>query len=245
MIKSILRTILPDSLLFRIQELRARRQVKQTASLNPRQVFSKIYAENKWGRSTEPGVRFFSGSGSHDEKVTGEYVASVRSMLANFPIKPDVVDLGCGDFAVGSKIRDLCGRYIACDVVPELIEFNKRRFGHLSVDFRVLDLVNDPLPGGDVVFVRQVLQHLSNNHISSFIPKLAPNFRQLVLTEHVPLVNGFPPNIDKPIGPGIRLAFNSGVDLAAAPFSLQHRESAVICEVPEGGGIIRTTLYQL
>lgn len=87
--------------------------------------------------------------------------------------KPDVVDLGCGDFKVGSQLRPWCGRYTACDVVPDLIAFNRTAFTQLDVDFRVLDMVEDPLPAGDVVFVRQVLQHLSNAAISKAIAKIA------------------------------------------------------------------------
>ena len=35
----------------------------------------------------------------------------------------------------------------------------------LDVDFRVLDITSDEIPPGDVCFVRQVLQHLSNQSI--------------------------------------------------------------------------------
>ena len=42
------------------------------------------------------------------------------------PLPPGaVVDLGCGDFTVGSKIRPLCGAYVACDVAAPVIAWNQ------------------------------------------------------------------------------------------------------------------------
>ena len=85
--------------------------------------------------------------------------------------------MGCGDFVVGSKIRSLCNQYIACDIVAPLIEYNKKKYQPLNVDFRTLNLISDNLPSADVVFIRQVLQHLSNIEIKNIIPKLAQNFK--------------------------------------------------------------------
>jgi hypothetical protein len=72
---------------------------------------------------------------------------------------------------VGSQIRKFCGRYIACDVVPGLIDFIKRQFEDLDVEFKLLDLVKDEFPAGDVALIRQVLQHLSNDQIARFVAR--------------------------------------------------------------------------
>ncbi len=215
------------------------------ANASPKDLFSLIYKNGLWGKSNDPNRPFFSGSGSHDENITTSYVDSVAEFIKTLPNPPSVVDLGCGDFSIGSRIRPLCGAYTACDIVPELIEFNRQAFSHLGVDFRVLDLASDEIPGADVVFIRQVLQHLSNAQILKLIPKLRNNFKYLVLTEHLPSSRQFTPNLDQAAGPGIRLSQKSGVVLTAPPFDLVAMNESILCEVPEYGGVVRTILYQL
>ena len=207
--------------------------------------FSEIYRDGLWGQHPMGFQRFYSGPGSHDPLLINPYVESVSKFLSKFDHKPDVVDLGCGDFNVGSRYRSLCNSYIACDVVPELIEHNRKVFGHLSVDFKVLDLAHDELPLGDIVFVRQVFQHLSNASIKLAVEKIKNTFRYLVLTEHVPSYDAFIPNLDKMSGADIRIDKNSGVVLTKSPFNLVPLEEIEICKVYGYGGLIKTTLYKL
>lgn len=202
--------------------------------------FEQIYREHAWGGD---GAAFYSGSGSHDPTVVAPYVEAVRAFLARFPTPPDVVDLGCGDFNVGAQLRDLCGRYTACDVVPALIEDHRQRHAHLDVEFRLHDLRHDPLPTCDVLFLRQVLQHLSNADIEAGLARLAGRCRFLVVTEHVPADADYAPNLDKPSGACIRLDVGSGVVLTEAPFCLARTAEEVLCEVPEYGGLVRTVVY--
>jgi len=65
-----------------------------------------------------------------------------------------------------------------------------------------------------VVFIRQVLQHLSNAHILRAIPKIAASYRFLVLTEHLPLGEAFTPNLDKPADCTVVLSKSDFEDLA-------------------------------
>jgi len=141
----------------------------------------------------------YSGSGSHQFDLVFPYVSAVTDFCRSLKVPPSAVDLGCGDFNIGRQIRPYCGRYIACDVVPELIEQNLSRFGDLRVEFRCLDIVHDPLPGGDVAFLRQVLQHLDNEKIATILRQLY-RYRFVIVTEHLPANGGFVPNTDKPQG---------------------------------------------
>ena len=246
-VKGIIKSILPKTVLRAVRSYRAKKGDKYR-DLTTGEIFTKIYEEGVWGKSSDQAQKFYSGSGSHEAEIVTEYVAAVREFLISLEKKPDVVDLGCGDFFVGRNIREFCDSYVACDVVPSLIEFNKEKYRASNVDFRVLDLAADDLPKADVVFIRQVLQHLSNRHIANAIPKIASSYKFLVLTEHLPDSDKFVPNLDKPAGPGVRVALDSGLVLTKPPFNLPAKTERLLCEIPEYGpfrGRLRTTLYQL
>jgi hypothetical protein len=209
-------------------------------------VFTAVYREAKWGSA--PDGDFYSGSGSHDPTVVLPYVDVVKAFLQSLPRPPSLVDLGCGDFNVGRQLRPYCGKYIGCDVVPDLIARNRTKFSELDVDFRCLDITDNDFPGGEVVLLRQVLQHLNNPQILTVLPKLA-RYRFLLLTEHLPAEPDFQPNLEKPAGATVRLSRRSGVVVTKAPFNLRVKSERVICSnlQPIGhlNGVVKTILYEL
>lgn len=215
---------------------------KRYQNLSTREVFEKIYEEGHWGKN--PEARYFSGTGSHDPAIIGAYVAAVAGYLEGLPQKPSALDIGCGDFNVGSKLRPYCAAFRAVDIVAPVIEDNRVRFQDADVEFGVLNIAEDAPPRVDVIFIRQVLQHLSNAEIGKALANLAGRCDHLIVTEHIP-PGDFTPNLDKPTGRGIRIRHNSGVVISAPPFSFPFREQTTLCEVPELGGIIRTTAYAL
>lgn len=208
------------------------------------EIFTSIYVNERWGRSPDPQQKFYSGIGSHGPDRVEPYVTAVGSFLSSLPKKPNVVDLGCGDFAIGSKIRPFCDRYIACDVVKPLIEWNREKYRDTNTDFRALDITKDTIPSGDIVFLRQVLMHLSNECILGVLPSIASQFTYLVLTENLPWEEPFPHNVDKITDTEIRIVQNSGVILTSPPFNLKVMENTVLCEIRELGRM-RTNLYRL
>jgi hypothetical protein len=235
--KEFAKNIVPASIIEARHKSALERLEKEYIGKTNSEVFLEIYKQGAWG--TKDGNQFFSGSGSHDVNVINPYINSVNAYLAELPAKINAVDLGCGDFNVGQHIRPNCSSYIACDVVPDLIRSNISKFGG---DFRCIDITSDDLPPGDIAFIRQVLQHLNNESISSVVKKLI-QYKKIVITEHLP--NGeFVFNKDKPIGKGIRLGISSGVVVTEPPFLLSDFRERIICEVSEAGGIIRTVLYE-
>jgi SAM-dependent methyltransferase len=244
-LKSAFKRLIPQPLRESYGRLRARRAMDEYAGKTTEQVFTHIYRTGAWGKANDPGRPYFSGRGSHEDSVVAAYVGAVRSFIATLPTKPDVLDLGCGDFAVGSRIRDICARYTACDIVADVIAFNRQAFAQLDVNFRVLDITREDPPHADIVFIRQVLQHLSNSQVDDALMRIAGRYRFLVLTEHLPTKRDFTPNLDKPAGPDIRLRMGSGLDLRRPPFNLQVVREQTLCEVTEYNGIIQTKLYQL
>lgn len=218
-----------------------RRHDEEFALKKPVDVFSKIYKEKRWGG----GVDYFSGHGSHLQDHVDPYVKAVSEFLIQFPKPLNVVDLGCGDFNVGRQIREKAANYIACDIVPELIKRNRQKYSELNIDFRIIDITQEDLPKGDVVLIRQVLQHLSNADITRVIEKLHA-YKFLILTEYVPH-GEFIPNIDHITGSYSRLArgIPSGVVLTASPFNLRVKSEKLICKTLEQEGLLTAVVYEL
>ncbi len=243
--KSAIKKLLPLSLANAYRRLRSQFGYAKYKGMSEEQVFTHIYTQGEWGHNPKTGSQFYSGTGSHDANVVNPYVSAVTDFLGSLPHKPSVVDLGCGDFAVGSKIRHLCSNYVACDIVAPLIAHNQTKYANLNVDFRHLDITTAALPQGDVVFIRQVLQHLSNASIQRLVPSLQKHFKYIVLTEHVCTHAAFKANLDKPTGPDTRLGLNSGVILTAPPFNLQCNSQRILCEAAEDGGLIQTIVLTM
>lgn len=205
-------------------------------------VFTKIYAEKLWGSD---GRDFCSGPGSHAEHVVTPYVSRMRELLREVGAERlCVVDLGCGDFHVGHQLADLCGYYVGVDVVKPLVDRNTASFGTSRIEFRHLDMIRHVLPDGDICFVRQVFQHLSNRQISAILPKLE-SYRSSFITEHHPSAKRFVrANLDKLPGGDTRLENGSGVFLDEPPFSVPKHRLKLILEVDASlgsdEGVIRT-----
>lgn len=189
------------------------------------EAFSTIYRSSAWG--SLPDRPFCSGDGSIREEVVGPYCHAVRAFIKANNIKR-VVDLGCGDFSVGSRLISPGLHYTGIDVVPDLIRYNQEHFGSPSVEFRCLNIIEDDLPQGDLCLVRQVLQHLSNQQILKTLKSLA-RYRHVIATEHVYAGPGLRRNRDKPQGPGTRMPKRSGVFLESSPFNCP---SKLLLEVP-------------
>ena len=240
----LLRKLLPDVVKRHYTTYRAKKFKRLMYGKSSREVFSEIYRRGIWGHSRD-GSRFYSGSGSHESKIVDGYVDAVETFISSLSQAPNVVDLGCGDFTVGRKLRHLCDRYIACDIVKELIDYNKSKYVDLAVDFSCIDIAQDDLPPGDVVFIRQVFQHLSNAEISSTVLKIRETYSYIVLTEHLPLQKNFTPNKDKPSGADIRTSIGSGIVLTDDPFNLDYIERFVIFQTQEEHSLIRTTVYRI
>ncbi|MGN8224316.1 class I SAM-dependent methyltransferase [Gracilimonas sp. BCB1] len=203
---------------------------------------TQVYEKNLWGGGD---TDFYSGSGSHHPELVDPYVEAVTSFLRSFDEPLVVCDLGCGDFNVGMELVRYADKYIAVDIVPELIERNKETFTADNLEFRSLDIAEDSWPAGDCVILRQVLQHLSNAEIQCIVSKLY-NYEYIILTEHLP-EGDFEPNRDIISGQGTRLKKNSGVDLLEPPFDLKVKKQEQWLTIPakEWGGDVVTTLFRV
>ncbi len=229
MLKKVIKTLIPPSVLqWRSRKIAVREQQKFAAK-TVAETFSEIYEKNAWGG--EKG-EFYSGDGS-TEKFTEDYAAIVKRFMAINEIKK-VVDLGCGDFRVASKIVSGDFHYTGCDVVFSLVKHLNEQYKSETIEFRCVNIVEDDLPDGDLCLIRQVLQHLSNEEISKVL-KNANKYKHLIVTEHYPNpLAKLKPNLDIPHGPTVRLQLDSAVVLDKPPFNLQNLQPLLDVEAEEG-----------
>jgi SAM-dependent methyltransferase len=215
---------------------------KQKQPWPTKDVMNQIYDLHLWGGQD---FDFYSGFGSHDAEIVEPYLDNVITFLKSHNKKLIFCDLGCGDFNIGKQLTKYTKKYIAIDIVADLIERNKTIFKAENLEFHCFDIAKDDLPKADCIILRQVLQHLSNAEIKKVVEKLS-NYKYIILTEHLPLGN-FEPNKDIISGQGIRIRKNSGVDLLKAPFNLKIEEQKVLNEtiLEDDKGIIVTTIYTL
>jgi SAM-dependent methyltransferase len=202
----------------------------------------QVYGMQLWGKNDSV---FYSGDGSHYPEIANPYIDVVAFFLTSFERPITVCDLGCGDFNIGKELVKYSAKYVAVDIVEDLIAFNKKKYKQENLEFQCLDIAVDDLPTADCVLLRQVLQHLSNAEIESIVHKLTA-FEYVILTEHLP-EGDFIPNIDIISGQGIRLKKQSGVNLLASPFNLKAKEvKQLLCfNLEKNKGVIVTTMYRL
>jgi SAM-dependent methyltransferase len=119
-------------------------------------VFSEIYEKNLWGSKESK-----SGTGS-SLFITSRLRDELVHLLIKYDIK-SVLDIPCGDFNWMQYVDFADIEYTGADIVPQLIEENKRTFP--GVNFKVLDAVSDDLPEVDLIIARDMLGHLSDQNI--------------------------------------------------------------------------------
>jgi SAM-dependent methyltransferase len=181
-----------------------------------KEVFTEIYAKHLWG--AEGAMNFYSGPGS-GSSAAQPYSEFVKRFIVSHHID-SVVDLGCGDFRVGSLIAPSCTRYTGVDIVDALIADNRRHHGSSRVFFECLDIASDNLPEADLCLVREVLQHLSNTQIKSILARVSI-YRYVLITDVQPTeTSGYRINRDKIHGDSSRILHRSVLQLDKAPFNV-------------------------
>jgi hypothetical protein len=227
-----------------LKVLRRIKYNRRNADRSVRDVFTEVYIKGEWG--TRNG-RFCSGPGSATDSITQPYIKMIIEFLQSIDQEKTVVDLGCGDFEIGKHFIPYCSEYIGVDIVPNLIEKHELTNWGEHVKFICSDIIADDLPDGDICFLRQVLQHLSNDQIAKILPKLK-KYKVIFITEDYPKNNKrIVPNKNMVHGSRIRAFDNSAVYLDKPPFNIPSQCLEMVLEVPVAGlsqeyseGLIRT-----
>jgi len=125
-----------------------------TSSTLMRKIFTDIYRQNVWGSPES-----VSGPGSTRERAA-DFVQNLIGLLRKVGTKT-LLDAPCGDFNWMDEVARTVEHYIGVDVVPDLIEHNRRRYDGSGRTFLCLDLTVDKLPRSDVILCRDGLVHFS------------------------------------------------------------------------------------
>lgn len=121
-----------------------------------RQVFSDIYRLNLWANAESR-----SGHGS-SLASTEALRRELPLLLRRFGIRT-MLDAGCGDCNWISHMDLDLERYVGAEIVPALVEANRRKqwvSAPYRRDFILLDITREPVPEVDLVFCRHCLIHL-------------------------------------------------------------------------------------
>lgn len=197
-------------------------------------IFSEVYKKNAWGGKKG---EFYSGTGSHNPQVK-DYSKTIALLIQSNQIF-SIVEIGCGDFNVTNTILSFLNAnnynfsYLGYDVVKPLIKRNKSLYLSSNVKFICRDSCNGKIAGGDLLIVRQVLQHLDNKSIKKIIEKFN-DYKFIIISEHQPsdrYGDSIIPNQEKKTDASNRVMFRSGVYLEKEPFNC--KINALIHSIPE------------
>lgn len=149
-------------------------------------IFDRIYKNNLWSSSET-----VSGGGSERAR-TLEIREKLPWLMEEYGLQT-LLDAGCGDWNWMSLI-DFTGadpgfqpfgpkKIYACDIVPDLIAANRRKYVDRAVFFEA-DLTADALPEVDVAMCRTVLFHMSLAHVHMALANMRKTSKYLLLTTH-------------------------------------------------------------
>ena len=140
---------------------------KDYSFISNEEIFKRVYEQKIWNKTSD--LDFDSGPGSHNVDVLKPYLNAIISFL-NENRNMIITDLGCGDFNVGSNLVKFSKKYIAIDVVGNLIDRNKI-FESNRLIFKKIDVVYEDIPKGDCILIKEVFQHITNKEIKDDFKK--------------------------------------------------------------------------
>jgi SAM-dependent methyltransferase len=166
-------------------------------------VFGHIYEQDHWDGG--------SGVGSAPD-ATEAYRAVLAQLLPSADIT-SVVDVGCGDWQLGSLVDWSSVQYLGLDVVPAVIERNQSRFAKPGVRFELLDARLQPPPAADLLLAKDVLQHWSNADAAAFLRTNLRRYRYCLITNDVESTHW-----DGPVNQDVLLGEWRTMDVELQPF---------------------------
>lgn len=135
--------------------------------------FSKIYAGGGWGPIQ-------SGGGSSPEN-TVEYREFLSNFIEENKIKT-VYDFGCGDWSFSKLIDWSNVKYTGIEIVESVVN-NLKQYEDVNIRFVFLsDVERFYKCKGDLLIIKDVLQHWTNKEITTFLDNVKDQFKFILIT---------------------------------------------------------------
>ncbi len=203
-------------LLSRLKLFARRRRLSRK---QPVDIFSDYARRNKWGDKDS-----LSGKGSNLEST--EELRRLLPVLLQELGATSLLDVPCGDFFWMQHV-DLAGiAYLGGDIVPALIAANRKAHVRPGISFQLVDLISGPVPKADVIFVRDCLVHLSNDHARRALANIARSGGSWLLSTTFP---------ETETNEDIATGEWRSINLTRPPFSLSQPERLIF----EGQGHVK------
>lgn len=194
-----------------------------TVSEDRARAFDRVYAEGRWLHGADGASLCASGWSDVGSGQAAAALQAVLSVVKVFNIR-SIADVPCGDgcFA-GALLSALRNRssappvYVGVDIVPRLVERNRERYADATTQFIEADVVANAasLPPAELIFSRQMLQHLCTDDALRFVRLVARSSARYALLTTFSTGDDFV-NTDIPCASGDYRP----QDLTKPPFSL-------------------------
>ncbi len=148
-------------------------------AMSPTEVFRHAWRENLWS-----GAESKSGPGSGLDQ-TLVLRTELPALFRQLRVK-SVLDVPCGDWRWMSAVNLGEVDYTGGDLLEELVESNRQRFGGPRRRFLRLDLTSSTLPAADLILCRDCLVHLSFADIAKALQNIARGNISYLLTTTFP-----------------------------------------------------------
>lgn len=163
-----------------------------TPSADRAQAFERVYSEGRWLNGADGASACASG---WSDVASGQGVAALRavvSVVRTFNVR-SVADVPCGDGCFAGALLSALRvnetewtpsiSYVGVDIVRSLVERNRARLGDSSTHFLEADVVSgaDSIPAAELLFSRQMLQHMCNEDALRFIRLAARSSARFVM----------------------------------------------------------------
>lgn len=138
-------------------------------------VFHEIYYKKGFG-----GTKSISGHGASLEQ-TEAIRQEMPKMMEELNVK-SLLDAPCGDFHWMKEMNFDIDKYIGVDIVSELIESNREKYGSDKKEFVLLDIAKSSLPCVDLILCRDCLIHFLFKDIFSTVRNFCRSNSKYLLT---------------------------------------------------------------
>jgi energy-converting hydrogenase A subunit M len=176
------------------------------------------------------GLDSYCGRGSCTD-TTEDIVENLPIIIEKFKIK-SIIDSPCGDWNWMKRINIEDIDYIGLDIIDDVLEMNRSKYGNDKVKFKSVDLLNDNFDyKSDLIICRDFLFHIDTENVINLLNKFKASGSKYLLSTSFEYINE---NIDinqSDNGYGFRK-----INLLKEPFNLKNPIFGFIEKHPENMG---------